>query len=143
MRRFLITNPKVFNGEAEVVYDGIGKLVKIDFSNTDMTVNMVTKFKEHIPANFEHLEGMMKHSIATIVETTMRIDFEQWWREYDKKINKKRCTPLFEKLTDSDTVLALLGIKPYKKYLKSLPYARPMADPEKYLKDRYWENEWK
>jgi len=143
MRRFLITNPNVFTGEAEVVYDANCRLVKIDVSNTDMSLNMVSKFKEHIPASFVHLEGIIKNSTATIVETTMRIDFEQWWREYDKKINKKRCIPLWEKLSDSDTVFALMGIKPYKKYLKSLPYARPMADPEKYIRDRYWENEWK
>jgi hypothetical protein len=143
MRRFLITNPNVFTGEAEVVYDANCRLVKIDVSNTDMSLNMVSKFKEHIPASFVHLEGIIKNSTATIVETTMRIDFEQWWREYDKKINKKRCIPLFEKLSDSDTVFALMGIKPYKKYLKSLSYARPMADPEKYIRDRYWENEWK
>ena len=142
MRRFLITNPNVFSGEAEVLYDGNGRLVRMDVSNTNMSLNMVSKFKEHVPSNFEHLEGIIRNSTATIVEATMRVPFEEWWKAYNRKINKKRCIPIYNKLSDSDTVQALLGIKPYDKFLAKETW-RPKADPETYLKERYWENEWR
>jgi hypothetical protein len=141
MRRFLITSQK-YTGEADVLYDTEGRLVKIDLMGTDMTPGMVQGLKAKIPVLVESLAEAFRDSAATIVETTYEVTFEMFWKAYDKKINKKRCEPIWAKLNTAERVRAYEGVKDYDKYLKKDTW-RPKADPEKYLKDRYWENEWK
>lgn len=141
MRRFLITSP-AYNGEADILYDESGRLVKIDLLATDMTAQLVNTFKIKVPALVDELEAAFAGSRATIVEASFEVTFEMFWGRYDKKINKKRCEPIWAKLSKADQVAAYYGVDAYSKFLKK-DHWRPKADPEKYLKDRYWENEWK
>lgn len=66
-----------------------------------------------------------------------------FWKAYDVKVNKKRCIPIWDKLTKTQQVKAWAGIKKYDSYLKSLKWSRPKADPDTYLRQEYWENEYK
>ena len=142
MRRFLITSP-AFTGEADILYDESGRLVKIDLMNTDMDASLVQSFKAKVPALVDSLADAFATSNATIIEADAEVEFKSFWTAYNKKINKARCIPLWNKLSIADQVKAVQGVKLYEKFLRSLPYERAKADPEKYLKDRYWGNEWK
>lgn len=141
MRRFLITSP-AYSGEADILYDETGRLVKFDLMATDMHSNLVESFKNKVPALIDGLAEAFAGSRATVVETTFIVGFDMFWHKYDRKINKKRCEPLWAKLSMADQVSAYYGIDAYNKFLKKETW-RPKGDPEKYLKDRYWENEWK
>ena len=141
MRRFLITSP-AFNGEADITFDADGRLIKIDVMATSMSVSQVQSFKAKVPAHVDSLAEAFADTRATIVETSVDITFDMFWNAYDKKINAKRCKPIWAKLTVADQVKAYHGVKAYDRYLNKESW-RPKADPEKYLKDRYWENEYK
>ena len=142
MRRFLITSP-AFTGEADILYDETGRLVKLDVMSTDMPPAIVNIFKEKIPVKVENLTAAFESNRATIVETSFEVSFDMFWQKYDKKINRKRCELIWAKLSKADQVSAFYGIDKYTKYLKTKESWRSKADPEKYLKDRYWENDWK
>lgn len=132
-----------YTGEVEMVFDGDGRLVLFDVMATNMPPTIIRIFKEKVPVHIDELPTAFRDTV-TIVEASYEVDFiKDFWNKYEKKINKQRCLPVWEKLSLADRVAACLGIKPYDKYLKGLPYKRPKADPETYLKDRYWENEWK
>jgi len=141
MRRFLITS-SAFTGEADILYDGDGRLVKLDLIATNMPAAIVNIFKEKVPGQIERLETAFTPGSVTIVETSYEVTFEMFWNKYDYKVNKKRCEPLWSKLSKASQVEAYIGVDAYNKFLKGTGW-RKKADPEKYLRDHYWENEWK
>jgi hypothetical protein len=141
MRLFQITSPG-FTGYAELVYDDKGVIQIIDFSNAEMNDMQMLQFKDRITIQVNNLASGFKNTRVTIVEKDYEVTFEQFWKKYNKKINKKRTQPLWDRLSKADQVKAYTGITPYDKYLAQEKW-RPKADPEKYLRDRYWENEYR
>lgn len=140
MKRFLITNPR-FTGQVEVVYNEHQVLCKIDCTETNMDAKTVDQFKRTIsPVQSGIAAGFSPNT--SIVEAEYEVSFEMFWKKYDKKINKARCMPLWEKMEKSMKVAAFFGITEYSKFLKKETW-RSKADPETYLRNRYWENEYK
>src|SRR5687767_4398903 len=109
MRRFLVTSPS-FSGEAEIVYNTNETLIWIDMSKTNMGANIVTAFKAKVPANVHLLAAAFADTMATIVEADYEVSFEMFWQKYDKKINRKRCEPVWNKLIKTEQVRAYNGI---------------------------------
>lgn len=139
MKKFLITNP-AFTGSAEIWYNHQGKLIRIDVSETDMKPEQVEYLKRIAPVNLDKLGPGTFTDQTTVIEADVEVTFSQFWEQYAHKINKYRCEPLWNKLSKADKVLAFIGIKKYKKYLRDTGF-RAIADPEKYLRNKYWENE--
>lgn len=139
MKRYLLTSTK-FTGTAEIWFNGLDILCRIDTTQTDMDIDTVTAFKKAVPPSFNLLAGRFT-SETTIVEATIDITFEMFWDKYNKKINKERAVALWKKLTTTDKVLAYYGIEQYDNYLR-LQSWRTKADPETYLKQKYWQTEW-
>lgn len=142
MRKFLITSNR-FNGTAAIIYNSSEVLCKIDCSDTDMNADTISKFKRMVPATITDLQtpGWISEG-TTVVETGYRISFDAFWQRYNKKINKARCIPLYEKLNDADTIACYNGIKAYDKFLLEIK-VRQKLDPENWIKQRAWENEYK
>lgn len=142
MRRFTITSPR-FTGTAELFYNADEVLCRIDCTDTNMNAETITSFKRAIPATISELAtGNAFTKETLIVEGSFRVSFEEFWKAYGKKINKVRCIPLYEKLSDADTVACHFGIKPYDKFLEK-ERARQKLDPENWIKLRAWENDWR
>lgn len=141
MKRFLISSPK-FTGEAELFYNTDGILCKIDCTETSMDENTITRFKNSVPAGLSKLQESFSPT-TVIVEADFEVTFDMFWKKYDKKINKSRCIMLWCKLSKSMQVLAFYGITPYYKFLKKEGEWRKPVDPENYLRNKYWENEYK
>lgn|SRR5690348_5686708 len=142
MRRFIITSIK-FSGEAEVLYNEKGTLNKIDCTLTNMSSQIVDSFKRAIPASIDILlQGKTFSAGTTIIEADYEITFDMFWKAYNKKINKVRCILLFGKLNKTEQIKAFVGIKEYDRYLKKEIW-RSKADPETYLRNKYWLNEYK
>jgi hypothetical protein len=144
VRRFLITSSLKFTGEIELVYGADETLMGISFVNASMSAEVKQHFVKEAgrAVVFNNFVDVFNSSHLTIVEGTFEISFDMFWQKYDKKINRKRCEPLWLKMNMSDRVSAFMGIDAYNKYLRRDSW-RTKADPEKYLRDRYWENEWK
>lgn len=143
MRKFLLTS-KNFIGNAELHYNDNDMLCRIDVTDTNMTVAQIVPFKTAVPPTIQHLEnnghGLPAH--ITIIEAEYEVTFDMFWMAYNKKINKKRCEPLWNKLGKAQQIKALQGVKSYDKFLEKNDW-RSKADPENYLRNEMWNNEWK
>ena len=87
------------------------------------------------------IEAAFKDTKAMIVEDEFEVTFDMFWIAYNKKINRKRCEPIWNKLSKPKQVKAYYGVKSYDKYLKVESW-RQKADPENYLRNEMWENEY-
>ena len=72
-----------------------------------------------------------------VKEEIYKYSFEQFWLEYDKKVDKKQTLAVWNKLSAEDRTLAVEGMGNHKsgrerKYWK---------DPVRYLRDKRWEDE--
>lgn len=141
MRRFLISSP-AFTDTAELHFNGDGTLICIDVSKTNMTVAIVRIFKDKAPAHIDELENCFKGTHAKIVEADFEATFEMFWKAYNKKINRIRAEKIWNKLDIVKQVSALHGIRNYDKFLHNEQW-RTKADPETYLRNEMWANEWK
>lgn len=138
MKRFLITSDK-FTGQAELVYDDV-KLVNVSLIDTNMNAELAQAFVRCISGKAENVADKFGGS-TKILAADLEITFEMFWKAYDKKINKNRCIALWQKLNNSERTEAYIGIRKYNKYLHEIKW-RSKADPETYLRNRYWENEY-
>ena len=66
------------------------------------------------------------------------LSFEEFWKIYDKKVDKQPCRSLFDKLpeTDREEIKRHLPL-----YVQSTPDKTYRKDPVRYLRHRCWENE--
>lgn len=140
MNRYHITSKK-FTGTIEVWYSAT--LLKIDLTQATLTIDDITGFKRVLPATQEaFLKGEWCSLDTVVVQMDFEVTFDMFWSAYDKKINKARAMPIFQKLSKTEQVKALMGIKAYDKYLTKEKW-RTKADPENYLRNKTWENEYK
>ena len=66
------------------------------------------------------------------------LSFDEFWDLYNKKVGKPNAIKLFEKTTEKEREL----IKAYiPKYKLSKPEVKYRKDPERFLKNRVWEDE--
>ena len=84
--------------------------------------------------------GWSKNGYDIAITGDVDVSFGAFWDGYGKKIGAKaRCEKKWEKLQESDKVLAMLGIKKMRRYYNEhrldVPY------PETYIDQRRWENE--
>lgn len=139
MRKFIITAAE-YNGEAVVVYDHSGRLAELNLQQTDMTIEQRHFFKAKVASSLANIAAKFD-AATTIIEADYEVPFEQFWKEYGKKINKARCILLWNKMNKAQQLAAWQGIKKYDAYLKKESW-RTKADPETYLRNRYWDNEY-
>lgn len=141
MKRFLLTAPNRFTGTAEIWYNDANILCLIDIRQTNMNTETVRGF---IRACSPSTDGRMVGNFSSdvdVIEADIIITFEMFWNKYDEKFNKKRCIALWEKIPKADQVKAYVGIDPYNKHLRKT--GRFKVNPDTYLKNQLWENEYK
>ena len=143
MKRYILTSPLIY-GSVDLVYSDTGLIQKVDFElttapmvNRKGILSRVAKFPL-----CEEIASVIEGTQATIVEADFEVSFEMFWKKYNKKINKFRCIKLWEKMEKTMQVKSFYGIEQYDKYLKKEGW-RTKADPETYLRNQYWENEYK
>lgn len=142
MKRYIITSPR-FTGEINVLYGLDNKLLFIDFMKCDLTDVQLKWFKVHCPIYFsETFLDAFPNSQLNLIEEAYVVTFEMWWKRYGLKHNKARCLSLWNRLSQADQVNAYFKLGQYERHL-SLNQWKTKADPDTYLRNRYWESEWK
>ena len=143
MKRFIVTSSS-WIGEAEIVYNDNGLLVKLSFDNCTIPAHekVVSGFKAITPVLMGDLQTAFAHTKATVVEADFEVTFDMFWKAYNHKINKVRTLPLWNKLSKTDQVKAYYGIAAYDKYLKKESWMGKQL-PENYIRNKSWENEYK
>jgi hypothetical protein len=145
MRRFLIESKK-YTGQIEVVYapcppNGELLLQRIDFTQAELSGSKRASFKQMLPVTFGMFEPMMIEAGATVVEEAYTVSFDDYWKAVKKKVNRKRCEMLWGKMGQMQRVKAVMALPDYYRYLQRV--TRYEVDPERYLKEEYYETEWR
>ncbi|STY99850.1 Uncharacterized protein conserved in bacteria [Moraxella lacunata] len=71
-------------------------------------------------------------------DKTLNVPFEAFWDSYDKKIDPKKCKPLWERLSDKDRLDIMAYLPRYK---QSQPDKQYRKNPQTFLNARSWESE--
>lgn len=79
-----------------------------------------------------------KTQTAPKTDKPLNVPFETFWDAYDKKIDPKKCKPLWERLTDKDRLDAMAYIPKYK---QAQPDKQFRKNPQTFLNARSWESE--
>lgn len=136
------TSPK-FEGEMRIIYGDDMLLQVVNVQGTTMDEQQIGYLIRLVPVRFTDnnafLSAFGKASL-TVVSDDYEVTFDEFWDAYGHKVNRNRCEPLWGKLTKPERVRAFVGVKIYLRYLQRVTRAK--ADPEKYLKDKYWLTEW-
>lgn len=140
MRKFIITSNKT-PGQIELVYNEQGNICLIDLNNVKLNSQQFYWLAKTTPFSVDLIEQCFNVDGITVIEGAFEVTFDMFWEKYNKKINKKRCYPLWNKLDKVKQVKAYLGIAKYDKFLTTT--TRGKLDPENYLRNEAWENEWK
>lgn len=138
MKRYLITSPR-FTGQAELIYND-SRIIHISLVDTEMDASTAQAFIRCVSCNESEVASRFSDE-TKIVSADVEVTFEMFWKTYHKKINKARAVKLWNSLTETDRANAYVGIRPYNKYLFENKW-RSKADPDTYLRNRYWENEY-
>lgn len=152
MKRFIITSPR-FTGEINVLYAPTSpqpspeereplRLQFIDFTKCDMTEEQITFFKTKLPVFYsEKFMEAFGSSKLNVVEEGYVVTFDQFWKRYNLKRNRERSLKLWNRLSEADQVNAFFKLGQYERYL-TLETWRTKAECDKYLRNRYWDNDW-
>ncbi len=139
MRKFLITHKTHWSGTIDVLYNN-DILIRVDFQNAIIKSNVIKEFLQRLSPTIEQISKELGEK-CVITESDFEITFEDFYNAYNNKVSKKRALAIWIKLNKADQLGAYLGIKPYNKFLTSTGF-RQKADPDTYLRNRYWENEY-
>lgn len=140
MKRYLIQSPR-YTGSVEVMYNN-GILTTIDFSNTNIVKPaMIDAFKKQVASEEQYLTSSFVTDVS-IIAADVEITFKMFWDKYNHKINKLRATKLWERMPLAEQVAAYCGIQKYFAYLKKVDW-RGLQDPDTYLRNKTWLNEYR
>ncbi len=141
MKRYLISSP-AFTGDAEIFFDGEGRLIKLDFMHTNMTPSQVQAFKAKVPALVNSLGDAFADTKATIVLGSLEFTSEDFMREYPYKRNSHLVHAYWPKMPQTDQAKAFYAATEYRKYCEKNKWYNPKI-PAAWLKDKEYLNDWK
>ena len=97
------------------------------------------------PKRFPYLETQIKNFKAirefTVTEGDLEITFDMFWNAYKKKVKRMQAEKAWEKLSESDKLKAIAGIRHYDGYLQRKRTIEK-AYPGTYLNQKYFNDEW-
>ena len=142
MKRFITTSPS-FAGEVHIIYGDDNKLLCLDYRNAQLSREQAEYLLRHTPVVFDAgFDRAFGTANLTFVHEAYIIGFEDFWNRYDQKINRARAEKLWGRLPKADQARAFAGVAAYDRHLQHNGW-KSKADPETYLRNKYWENEWK
>lgn len=143
MKRFIATSPG-FPGEVHLVYHNDGRLVLLDMLKAELTPEQIQYLMNRTPATYnpEAFKAAFGTAKLEFIQEDYKVSFEGFWDRYDQKVNKIRAQKLWDRLSGVQQIKAYFGLTAYFRHLQANPW-KSKADPETYLRNKYWENEWK
>ena len=83
--------------------------------------------------NIKHLKKILKEIVNDDLDN---VQFEEWWKLYDKKRSKAKAKKIFNRIINSKNVGELM--EHTKQYVKSTPDIQFRKDPSTYLNQESW-----
>jgi hypothetical protein len=144
MKKLILTSPQ-FEGEVELLYGTDMILAVIDLQNAKLTEKQIKFMKSLAPIQFTDItevKAAFQTDTLHIAEADYKVTFDMFWDKYGIKRNRDRSEKLWNKMSEANKVKAYSGLNAYLRFL-ALNSWRNKAQPDTYLKDQYWLNEWK
>jgi hypothetical protein len=143
MRLYLISNARKFKGAVHVVYDVDGRLLKVDFSATDLDALKVEQMLKLISGAESAVGVNFKNADTIIVQGDFELTFEDFMREYIYKRNTHLAREYWPKMKKEDQVQAYVAATAYRKYCeREKGWYKPMI-ADTWLKKKEYLNDWK
>lgn len=136
-RIFSIVPTKHPDFVAIVKYSLDGLLVEVTFNET-APPKLKRQFGKELPITPEELERFRAGGCIVKDISNIDLSFEHFWQVYDYKIAPQKCKALWNKLSDTEKIMALGYIKRLRNFYARKGYDMPY--PERYLKHRRWED---
>lgn len=140
MNKYLITSRESGN-KVEVEYDDRGLVAAIRFESQpeeeaiDALLCRVPRREREVtawyPAKFD----------VTIIP--LEVKFEVFWEAYPKKVGKQKAMTNWQKLSQGERAKAIRNLPKYLRWCQLQAPPRQTVDPERYLKDRRFDDELK
>lgn len=140
MTKYIFTSER-FTGSVVFGYDDEFNVLTYYKVEAEMNDKQLSYLLSNLPFHKVNIAGFAKAVKGVLQEEPADISFDAFWDAYDKKVNRKRAEPIYKKLADQERLMAIVAIKAYKKYCGQS--GRAIADPEKFLRDRYFDTDWR
>lgn len=141
MKKYVLTSVNLV-GSVVFGYEDSGLLVFYDASPAEMSEKQLVAVLKYLPREEAELQALADKTKCTLELLPEDLSFDTFWDRYDKKINRKRCEPMWRKLNDAEKLEAIRNIKPYEAYLERTGF-RGKVDPDNYFKKEYYLVDWK
>lgn len=151
MKKILVTSKDTntgFSGAIELIYgemeaDNQRRLLALDMRGATLKDKQRNWIVAMAPVYYgAGYAGMWGTDKLVIAEADVELDFEEdFWKPYDKKVNKERCLKAWGKLSKADRAAAVNGMAAYLRHLARLGW-KSKKDPENFFKYRLWETDW-
>lgn len=140
MKHYILTSSK-FEGSVTFKYDESGYLVSYEY-NAEMSEDMRVYMLRRLPLTEDSFQYMIRDSkSAKVEEVPEDLSFDAFWNAYNFKHNRKRCEPLWKKMSMEDKMLCLKSIVAYNRYLKRNSWLNK-KHPDGYLSNQYYHTPW-
>jgi hypothetical protein len=115
MKKYEIRD-EAFDGKVSAVYNENGLLWYLNFEDAQMSEENMQLCKEHIPANEANMVTFIKTSGSDVIEVSIRVTFEQWFKLFGMARNRERALKHWDKMPQTTRVIAYYNTKKYLKY---------------------------
>lgn len=138
--RYLIVS-RASGNRVEVEYDDRGLLESIRFeSRPELTA--LDALLSKVPRNENEVTGWYPAQFEVTL-IPLDVKFDVFWEAYGKKVGRQNAAAQWQKLGMNDRAKAIRSIPRYFRYCQLQNPPRQIVDPERYLKYRRFDDDFK
>ncbi len=142
LKKYLLQNT-VIKRDIVVGFNENGLLVFFD-ADCELSDKQARWFQANVPFEEKDLPELVKKSQGRLTVTKAQTDlsFDAIWNKYNYKVGKKDKTQkLWEKMSDAERLATYKMLPAYNSHLNRTSEGK--AYLETFLRNKYWENEYK
>ena len=137
LKKYVLTSPKI---DGKVVFGFDGQLLRT-LEQKGLRQGQLEGLLSMLPCTEERLKEIVAgKSGAKLQMIPPDLSFGAFWDAYKKKVNKLRCEPLWQKLSEVERMECIMSLPGYESFLRR--DGRAKRDPDRYLKEKSWQNKW-
>lgn len=143
MKRVLLTSPN-FQGTIQLLYDLESKLVIVDLQETQLDTDQSDYLIRKVPVvyNKETFKQSFGNSQLNILESNVEVTFELFYSTHGVLRNPDRAKAFWNRMNKTDQIKAHFKRHQYDRYCAMNGWYTKVH-PTTYLKERYWEQDWR
>lgn len=145
MKRYIITSEK-FTGQVELLYkerDGLMLINKIDLSGSNCSAAQIVRIVQAAPVLASAIDSAYRALPVTIVEAEIIVTLEDFKHEYPYARNMHLLPPVWDKMPQTDKILAVTAAKEYRKYCERNQQWYKAKIAKAWLTGKEYLNDWK